>query len=337
MGFDWIGVLGIKRLHLPDFWDMKSHEVKMAETRLRKVIIWGGVIVAMLAVIAIGFVTFRGHILPTRLVAHDWRTTLAAESVVLNECAECHEAQDYHGCDTCHDDHGAIEFAELPFYSLITLAGDVPEPGFVRIHEILPYQDHPETRIQLTDFLAGHGVTDFISVTLISDDGGFVTIEQTDLSDRAWLLPYEDGIRFACEDLHVSTWLKGITSLVVVQVETPLLIDGKSTSMGRLLLGPTMLYTVEQTEVRLVSEVDGFVRKASVASRIEGVPVEALIDLDAVSALQVQTTDGETTQVEEQAVRGAFLAQLRGEITLVLPDRGRSKWITGLTGIESVK
>jgi hypothetical protein len=311
--------------------------VNVAEKRFRKTTIWVGLLIVALAFVTIGFLIGRGRILPTRLMARDWRTTLTAESVVLDECAECHEAQDYHACDSCHDDHGAIEFAELPFYALITLAGDVPEPGFVRVHEILPYQDQPETRILLTDFLERQGVTDFVSITLIAGDGGFVTLERTELTDQAWLLPYEDGIRFASEDLHVSAWLKGITKLIVVQRETPLAIDGTNTSMGRLLLGSTMSYTVERTEVSLRSEEDGVVHKASVASRLEGVPLEALIDFDAIRALQAHTASGDSVLLEVQSVRSAFLTQFRGETTLVLPDRGRSEWIQGLTAIEGVK
>jgi hypothetical protein len=294
-------------------------------------------LLAVLVIAAVGFMLGRGRVLPTRLAARDWRTTLAAESVVLDDCAECHEAQNYHSCGSCHDDHGAIEFADLPFYALITLAGDVPDPGFVRVHEILPYQDQPATRIQLTDFLEGQGVADLVSVTLISSDGGFVTLEKPELTDQAWLLPYEDGIRFACEDLHVSAWLKGVTELVVVQAETPLVINGLHTSIGRLLLGPTVRYTVEQTEVRLRSEEDGIVREASVASRLEGIPLGALIDLDEIRALQVQTTAGDSMLLQVQSVRNAFLTQLHGQTTLVLPDRGRGEWIPGLTAIESVK
>lgn len=303
--------------------------------RLRVMYVVAGVVL-VLAVAVLAFWAGRQGAIPTRLAAQDWRIRLAAESVILDECAECHEAQDYHGCETCHDDHGAIEFADLPFYSLITLAGDVPEPGFVSVHQILPYQDQPETRVQLSEFLAEQGLSDFESVTLMSNDGGFVTLQRDQLTDRAWLLPYEDGVRFACEDLHVSSWLKGITRLIVVGVETPLIIDGVETSMGRLLLGPTVKHTVEQTEVSLRSEQDGAVRAASVASRLEGVPLAEHLDLDRIRSVQVRTSTGELLNLDRDSLYSAFLTQFRGQTTLVLPGRGRTEWVAGLIALEGV-
>jgi hypothetical protein len=293
-----------------------------------------GVLMAVVVVVALGLTLWLRNRLPLRLTQKEWRQTLAAESVELNDCAECHEAVEYHTCNTCHDDHGAIELADLPFYALITLAGDVPEPGFVRVHEILPYQDHPGTRVQLVDFLQEHGVANLESVTLVSSDGGFVTIQTQELNDRAWLLPYEDGVRFACEDLHVSSWLKGITKVIVVDEEKPLLIGGVATSMGRLLLGPTVMHTVEQTEVSLLGKLDGVMRKASVASRLEGVALTSLFDIDEVGGLQVRTKEGEIVMLDVQAARSGFLTQFRGLTTLVLPERGRSMWINDPVAIE---
>jgi len=311
--------------------------VDVTKNRSSRGLVWLGVVLVVLVIGALGFIVGWQCLLPVRLASTEWRQVLAAESRELNDCAECHEAVEYHTCATCHDDHGAIEFASLPFYALIALAGDVPEPGFVRVHEILPYQDQPETRIRLVDFLEQHGVQSFESVTLVSGDGGFVTIQARELSDRAWLLPYEDGIRFACEDLHVSSWLKGITKLIVVAEETPLRIDGVPTSIGRLLLGPTVMHTVEQAEVSLRSEDDGLIRKASVASRLEGVTLVSLFNLDQVATLQVRTKAGEIVTLDAQAARSGFLTQVRGLTTLVLPERGRSEWISDPVAIEPVE
>lgn len=307
----------------------------MTEHRRSRPILWLVILVCVLFVGALGFFLGWTRALPLRLSTAEWAPVLAAESHEMNECAECHEAVDYHTCATCHDDHGALEFADLPFYALIALAGDVPKPGFVQVQQILPYQDQPGTHVQLSDFLIDQGVTSFESVTLISSDGGFVTIQEQNLTDRAWLLPYEDGIRFACEDLHVSSWLKGITKLIVVSAEAPLVIDGVPTSMGRLLLGPTVMHTVEQAEVSLRSEADGVIRKADVASRFEGVALASLFDFETVKALQVETKTGDRLELDAQAARDGFLTQLRGSTVLVLPERGRSEWISEPMAIQA--
>jgi hypothetical protein len=260
---------------------------------------------------------------------------LVEEADAMNQCADCHEPDHIHTCHTCHDDHGAIEMEDFPFYGVVALTGDVPEAGFVRINAILPYQDQPHTHIPLLDFLAERGVVDFESVTLASRDEGFVTIERPHLGPESLLMPYEDGIRFADENLHISTWMKGITRIVVVGPETPLLIDGQATSMGRLLLGPTRSVTVEQTDVMLKSEADGQIRKGKTAARIEGVPIEAIVANPAFEALRVRDGSGQEHSLMAEEAQGAILYLVGDSVTFVLPGRGRSQWITDVVEVVS--
>jgi hypothetical protein len=180
-------------------------------------------------------------------------------------------------------------------------------------------------------------VEDFQSVTLAASDGGFVTVERPNLTDEALLLPYVDGIRFAAEDLHVSTWLKGISRIIVVGADKPLLIDGEATSMGRLLLGTTSSVTIEQTDVMLKSDVDGQIRKAKTASRLEGAPVAAVVANPAFARLVVRDAQGREQTLTSEEAQGAVLAQVWGhpEVTLVLPSRGRAQWLSGVVEIRS--
>jgi hypothetical protein len=204
----------------------------------------------------------------------------------------------------------------------------------VLVNDVLPYRDQPNTHVALADFLASQGVGDFESVTLASDDGGFVTISRDNLTDGALLMPYEDGIRFASEDLHVSAWIKGIRRIIVVRGDTPLGIWGHPTSMGRLLLGPTQLVTVEQADVMFKSEEDGAVRKAQVGTRIRGVPLTAILP-DGAPNVVARTAGGVMQTLGAGDLRGALLAQLRGEVVLVFPDRARTQWITGVVALGS--
>ncbi|MGC9346810.1 MAG: hypothetical protein ACP5JG_01620 [Anaerolineae bacterium] len=272
---------------------------------------------------------------PVQIVRNYGWQMLAEEAVTMNECAECHEGEEFHTCDHCHDDHGAVELEDTPFFAGIILTGDVPEPGFVLLHDVLPYPDHPFTHKPLLTCLTEQGIESFESVTLGSNDGGFVTIDAENLTERALLLPYADGIRFASEDLHVSTWIKGITRIVVIGPEKPLQIDGTATSMGRLLIGPTRSATVEQTNVMLKSDEDGQIRRAKTASRIEGAPVALLVADAAFESLQVRTEADETLTLDAEAAAEALLATLRGKPTLLLPSRGRPQWITGVVEIRS--
>jgi hypothetical protein len=296
-------------------------------------------ILAVVLVAGAGAATLRWTP-PGRLVSHYPLDVLTEEMTKMNECAECHETAQFHTCATCHDDHGAVELAEVPFYAVIDVTGDVPEPGFVWVHDILPYPDHPNTHVQLRTFLEEQGVTDFESVTLASNDGGFITVDRDNMTDNALLLPYADGVRFAAEDLHVSTWIKGITRIVVVVPETPLTINGTATSMGRLLLGPTRSVTLEQTDVMLKSEEDGQIRRAKTASRVEGVPVSVLLQQEGQrgmpAAVAVTTGQGETTTLAFEEIQDGLLALIRGQVVLVRPDRGRTEWIEGVVALAAV-
>ncbi|MGC9395141.1 MAG: hypothetical protein ACP5J4_09815 [Anaerolineae bacterium] len=298
---------------------------------------WLWILIAVLLVLGIGAVGVSGGAqkpVPWQLVTHYPLDMLAEEAQTMNDCVECHKAADFHTCTTCHDDHGAIEMENVPFYAGITLAGDVSDPGYVLIDDVLPYRDQPYTHLPLLDFLAQQEVTDFESVTLTSLDGGFVTITKENLAPGALLMPYEDGIRFADENLHVSSWIKGIRQIIVVGKETPLTIDGQPTSIGRLLVGPTQLVTVEQTDVMFKSEQDGEVRKASTGSRVEGVPVVSIVTNPAFTELIARDASGKETTLSGEDARGALLVQLRDHVTLVLPSRGRSQWITDVVELR---
>jgi hypothetical protein len=262
---------------------------------------------------------------------------LTEEAETMNNCVECHEAEHFHTCVSCHDDHGSAEMANLPFNVLVHLAGDVPEGGFIPVNEIVPYRDQPGSHVSLLDFLASHGVNEFETVTLTSRDGGFVTIDRANLTGEALLMPHVDGIRFAAENLHVSTWLKGISRIVVVGADRPLTVDGYHTSFGRLLKGPTRSLTLDQTDVMLKSEADGQIRKAKTASRVEGVPVEAIVDDPGFEELMVRNAAGETCAFTAKEARGALLAQLRGrpEVVLVLPGQSRAQWVSEVIEISS--
>jgi hypothetical protein len=260
---------------------------------------------------------------------------LADEAETMNDCVECHEPVDFHTCDSCHDDHGSAEMANVPFDDLILLQGDVPEPGYIPVNDILPYRDQPGTHVTLLDFLAEQGASEFESVTLASRDEGWITIERDNLTSEALLLPHVDGVRFAAENLHVSTWLKGVWRVIVVGPDRPLTLDGYRTSIGRLLLGPTASVTIEQTDVMLRSEADGQIRRAKTASRIEGAGLSNIVADPGFDTLLVRDASGGEHTLTAAEAQGAVLAQMGQQIVLVLPGRGRAQWIADVVELIS--
>ena len=272
---------------------------------------------------------------PARAALHFPWSMLADEAETMNDCVECHDPAKFHTCETCHDEHGSAEMANVPFDDLILLQGDVPEPGYIPVNEILPYRDQPNTHMALLDLLADHGVSEFESVTLASRDEGWITVDQANLTSEAVLMPHVDGVRFADENLHISTWLKGVWRIIVVGPDKPLTLDGYHTSIGRLLLGPTTSATIEQTDVMLRSETDGQIRKAKTASRIEGAGLADIVADPGFDSLLVRDASGGEYTLSAAEARGAVLAQMGKQIVLVLPGRGRAQWIAGVAELVS--
>ena len=148
-------------------------------------------------------------------------------------------------------------------------------------------------------------------------------------------MPHVDGVRFAAENLHVSTWLKGVWRIIVVGVEKPLTMDGYRTSIGRLLLGPTRSVTIEQADVMLRSETDGQVRKGKTASRIEGAGLADIVGDPDFDTLLVRDAEGQDHTLTAAEAKGAVLAQMGRRVVLVLPSRGRVQWITDVVELVS--
>ena len=256
------------------------------------------------------------------------------EANTMNECAECHNSRDFHTCETCHDDHGAVELSGVRFFEVLELTGDVPDPAFVRVNEVLPDQENAGTHITLFEFLKQYGIDDFESVTFTTNDGGLTTIESQYLDETAMLVPYVDGVRFVTESVHSSTWLKGIIRITLVSKEKPLLIDGEATSIGRLLLGETVRLTVEGSDVMLTDKA-GDTSHALVANWIEGARLTPLLANPSSEKIILTDTNDEMIEMTGSEIQDAVLAIVRDKITLILPERGRSAWPTNIVRIES--
>jgi len=293
------------------------------------------VLVLVIGGIAIAAAGETKSLAPVRAAFNYPWNVLTGETHTMNECVECHNPTDFHTCESCHDDHGAVEMASVPFNDLLLFTGDVPEPGYIPINEILPYHGQPNTHVPLLDFLAEHGVTNFETVSLVSRDGGFTTFERPNLTSEAWLAPHVDGVRFVAENLHISTWLKGIWRIIVVGTDKPLQIDEQVTSIGRLLLGPTRSITIEQTDVMLKSETDGEIRRGKTASRIEGAPIEAMVAHPDFQRLLVYDENGQEHALTVNETQGALVALMWGRITLVLPEHSRAQWVADVVEITS--
>jgi hypothetical protein len=134
--------------------------------------------------------------------------------------------------------------------------------------------------------------------------------------------------------VHISTWLKGIKQIIVVGTEKPLIIDSEATSIGRLLLGETVRLTVEGTETMLTN-ADGETGLAFVANWVEGANLLPLLKNTAPAQVIITDRNGNQLEFDREEVENAAIAIVRREVTLVLPDRGRSVWPTGIVEINS--
>lgn len=272
--------------------------------------------------------------MPVTLLSEYGLGTLWEEGLQMNECAECHTTEEFHSCDTCHDDHGSVEFADVPFSEVVDFTGDVPDPSYLKINAVIPDRDNVGTHITVLKLLADQGVEDFESITFITNDGGSATVEAQYIDETAMLVPYVDGIRFASEQVHASSWLKGIVKIIVVGTERPLTIDGKTTSIGRLLLGDTMRVTIEGTDVMLADD-NGNVSHAFVANWVQGAPLFSLLHNSHPEEVTITDASGQTITLSGEEIANAVIAMIYDKVTLVLPDRGRSAWPVDIIEIES--
>ncbi len=274
---------------------------------------------------------------PYRIISEYPIGMIFEESAEMHECAECHETEKFHTCATCHNEHGSAVFAGLNLYSTIHLTGDVPESKFIPTNQIFLEGTQEIGQITIQEFLKQNGVESFSSITFASNDGGFTTIQNDQLGDTSFLLPFENGVRFADENIHISTWIKGITKIIVVGENKDLIISDKSFSLGELMLKDTVRFTVEQAQVMLKSELDGVIRRGFTAERLEGIELGNLIELFPSKSYQLSGQDGEITEVPYDEMINAKLVLIGKEITLVFPDKSRNQWIPGVTAITEVK
>ena len=139
-----------------------------------------GVAVSMGGGVAVAVATGAKVAAPARSALHYPWALLADEAETMNGCVECHAPDKFHTCDSCHDDHGSAEMANVPFDDLILLQGDVPQPGYIPVNDILPYREQPGTHVTL---LEGHLTTEINGVPgacprsppLTSSGPGFVS------------------------------------------------------------------------------------------------------------------------------------------------------------------
>ena len=85
----------------------------------------------------------------------------------------------------------------------------------------------------------------------------------------------------------------------------------------------------------LKSETDGQVRRGKTASRLEGAPIEAIVVNPDLQRLLVRDKSGQEHTLTVEEVRGAVLAQIRDQVTLVLPERSRAQWVADVVEIVS--
>ena len=74
---------------------------------------------------------------------------------------------------------------------------------------------------------------------------------------------------------------------------------------------------------------------AFVANWVEGAPLLPVLNTPNPNTITVTDRDGNQIALQGDEIDGAIIAIIRREVTLVLPERGRNLWPTGIVQIES--
>jgi hypothetical protein len=285
-------------------------------------------------IIVSGLIIAAAQVIPYRIVTQYPVSMILGEAKTMQKCAECHKSNDFHTCETCHDAHGSATLSGLSFNTTIHLTGDVPEEKFIPSNHVFLIKNHIVDQITISDFLKNFGIEKFKSITLYSNDGGFTTIESDQLGDTSLLLPYKDSIRFTDENLHASTWLKGISKIIVVGDDKNLSIGGNKASIGELLLKDTVQFTVEQAPVMLKNAQDGIIRTGYTAERMEGVEVSKLLTIENTKDYVVKFANGTSSILKGSDLINSKLVLIGSDIVLVFPEKSRNTWIKQIISID---
>ena len=95
-----------------------------------------------------------------------------------------------------------------------------------------------------------------------------------------------------------------------------------------------MKYTVEGSDTMLTNTT-GETSHAYVANWVEGALLLPLLNNDNPELVLITAVDGSITELSGEEIQTAIIAIVRDQVTLVLPDRGRSVWPTNIIKIES--
>lgn len=248
---------------------------------------------------------------------------------------DLHGILDDFRCYNCHGDiHGAVKLEDVPFNAYVLLTGDVPEAQYITVNDIFPYRESEDAAISIPDFLSQYGVQEFAAVNLVSSDGGFVFLQREFITDNSLLMPYLESIRFADENQHVSTWLKGVSKIVVIGSEKPLIVDGIRYSIGELLLENTHVVVTERGRAMYRRPGTEKTYLGEYSHLVEGRLMEDLVQ-GSYNRLVVSNRDGETYDIPSATAGGAVIAMVRGVPTLVLPDTTRRDWVSDVIEIRS--
>ncbi|MDP2965960.1 MAG: hypothetical protein Q8N39_08015 [Pelolinea sp.] len=287
-----------------------------------------------IVILIIGFVIASAQEIPYRIVTKYPASMILDEAKEMHKCGECHESKDFHTCETCHNEHGSAVLSGLSFNSTIYLTGDVPEEKFIPSNHIFLNENQKLEKITINELLKKYGIDKFKSITLYSNDGGFTTIESDQLGDTSFLLPYEESIRFADENLHVSTWLKGISKIIVVGDEKNLSIGGRKTTFGELLIKDTVQFTVEQAPVMLKNNSDGLIRTGYTAERMEGIEVAKLLTIEDEKDYSLKLVNGTIQDLKGSELTNSKLVLIGSDVVLVFPEKSRNTWIKQIVSID---
>jgi hypothetical protein len=85
----------------------------------------------------------------------------------------------------------------------------------------------------------------------------------------------------------------------------------------------------------MLADEDGDTSHALVGNWIEGAPLLPLLKNTSPDSIILTDTSGETIELRGEQIANAILGVVSDKVTLILPDRGRSAWLSDIVKIES--
>ena len=242
-------------------------------------------------------------------------------------------------CSECHaEGHGSVIAPDVNVNGTILLTGDAPQDEFVVVDRIfdLPQRDIstlesqyeggvPSRGVPVLEFLRAHNVSDFDRLVLYAEDFR-LSLARDQVTEDTVFVPIDYSVRILAPNMPISTWLKGIRTIVVVDegASDAISINGKSVSFGQMIETGMQTMPVSEKTISYIYQNETFGYDTSFM--VTGVSLKDFLISEGYTGFKSVNIDGLSISGNGVLKGSYFLTRNNGSIVLATSDKNRISW-----------